>query len=218
MVLRTGETQLKHYSENYGAQHPCRLVSIGATLSLAFALLTASLEAQATDRAYSYGSIGYANTDGLDALAGSGSYEVGGNVRIVGGASYAETRGFTLRTFSLGAGYIARLSASTDLILDAGVLNVENQVFFIDAGDDNWGGFGGATLRFAAGESVDIEPSLSYVKLFDVDFGDDDQFVYGVTARFWVASRLALEVGINDSKDARDPTFSFGMRFGPKNR
>ena len=183
-----------------------------ACTSVLVALWLFTPKASATDRGYSYGSIGYSNTDGLDGFSGVGSYDFGNNVRIIGGGSIVSTNGLNLRTFTLGAGYIARLSSSTDLILDAGFLNVENQFLFVGTGDDNWGGFGGLTLRFAAGESVDIEPAVSYVKLFDVDFGDDDQLVYGITARFWVASRFAIELGVSDSKDAVDPTLLLGMR------
>jgi len=172
----------------------------------------------ATDRAYSYGSFSYSNTDGFDGYGGSGSIEVGNNVRIAGSASLVDTSGFTLRTFTLGAGYIARLSSAADLVVDAGLVNVEDQILFFDAGDDEWGGFGGLTLRLAAGDNVDIEPALSYIRLFDIDVGDDDQFVYGVTARFWLGSRFSIEVGVADSREAPDPTFSVGMRFGRKKR
>ncbi len=174
--------------------------------------------ASATDRGYSYGSIAYSNSDGIEGFSGLGSYDLGNDVRIIAGGGVVGTGGLNLRTFSLGAGYIARLSSSTDLIIDAGFLNVENQFLFVGTGDDEWGGFGALKLRFAAGENVDIEPAISYVKLFDIDFGDDDQFVYGITARFWVGQRFAIELGVTDSEDAIDPTLLLGMRFGRKKR
>lgn len=194
------------------------VVSIVASIVAAITTLGIAPSAFATDRAYNFGSIAYSNTDGLDGFSGSGSFEVGNNFRIIGGGSLVSTEGFNLRTFTLGAGYIARLSSSTDLLIDAGFLNVENQFLFVGTGDDEWGGFGGLSLRFAAGENVDIEPSLTYVNLFDIEFGDNDQFVYGITARFWVGSRFAIEVGVSDSEDAIDPTLSIGMRFGRKKR
>jgi|GEM_PF-7076961 len=195
-----------------------RLSKFLASAGALIALMISTPAVYATDRGYSYGSFGYSNTNGLDGYSGTGSYDLGNNVRLIGGGSIVSTNGLNLRTFTLGAGYIARLSSSTDLIIDAGFLNVENQFLFFGTGDDEWGGFGGLTLRFAAGESVDIEPSISYAKFFDIDFGDDDQFVYGVTARFWVASRFAIELGVSDSKDAIDPTILLGMRFGRKKR
>jgi len=190
-------------------------------LALAGVIVTSGLMSSltyATDRGYSYGSFSYSNTDGLDGYSGAGSYDLGNNFRLTGGGSVVGTSGLNLRTFSLGLGYVGRLSSAADLVVDAGFLNIENQFLFVGTGDDEWGGFGSLTLRLAAGENVDIEPAISYIKLFDLDFGDDEQFVYGVTARLWVASRFAIEVGVADSEDAIDPTFSIGMRFGRKKR
>jgi len=195
----------------------CSLRRLSFVITLLLSGLASSV-AYGTDRGYNYGSFSYSNTDGLDGYSGSGSYELGNNFRLTGGGSVVGASGINLRTFSLGLGYIGRLSSAADLVVDAGFLNVENQFLFFGTGDDDWGGFGSLTLRFAAGESVDIEPAVSYIKLFDVDFGDDDQFVYGITGRYWIGSRFAIEVGVADSKDAVDPTFSIGMRFGRKKR
>ena len=189
-----------------------------ACLAVSALLWAAPTPGYATDRGYTYGEAFYSNTNGFDGYGGSGSFGLGNNFRITGGGSLIATNGLNLRTFSLGAGYIARLSSFVDLVVDAGFLNIEDQFFFIDAGDDEWGGFGALTLRLAAADNVDIEPSISYVKFFDIDFGDDDQLVYGVTARYWFGNRFAVEVGVADSKEARDPTFSVGMRFGRKKR
>jgi len=169
----------------------------------------------ATDLSYNYGSIGYSNTDGFDGWSGGGSYEVGGSVRLAAGVSRFDTAGFTLRTINFGAGYIARLTPAVDLIVDAGAVNIENQVAFFAVDDDEWGAFGGLSLRFAAGDRVEFEPAITYTKLFDVPF-DDDDFGYGLTARVFLGARVHLEAGLLGSIDANDPVFSIGLRFGPK--
>ncbi len=178
---------------------------------------TALVPVHATDLSYNYGSIGYANFDGFDGWSGGGSYEVGGSVRIAAGVSRFDTDAFTLRTITFGAGYIARLTPEVDVIVDVGFLNAENQIAFFAVDEDEWGGFGGLSLRFAAGDRFELEPSIAYTRLFDAPLGiDEDDFVYGLTGRVLLGGRVHLEGGISGSSNSNEPTFSIGLRFGPK--
>jgi len=200
-----------------GHSRRARSVMLGAWVSIAFLVSAVIVPAHATELSYNYGSFAYSNIDGLDGWSGDGSFEVGGNVRLTAGASFFETNSLTLRTITFGAGYIARLSPAVDLIVDAGFLNSENQFLFFDAGNDEWGGFGGLSLRVAAGDRFEIEPAIGYTKLFDVPFNDDD-FLYGLTARVFLGGRIQLEGSVAGSAETDDPVFSIGMRFGPKFR
>mgnify|MGYP001953748842 CR=1 FL=1 len=166
--------------------------------------------ALADEFSYSYFDLSYLHIDGANGGAGSGSIEFNENVRLFGGGGFANDSGVDVTSYTAGIGYIARFNDDVNLIVDLGYAGAKADFFFGELKTDDV--LVGASLRLRASPELEFEPSVGYL------LGDTDELAYGVDARFWATSNVAIQLGIAGTSGGGDAAFTAGIRFGPKHR
>ncbi|HIP81704.1 MAG TPA: hypothetical protein EYH16_04760 [Leucothrix mucor] len=129
---------------------------------------------------------GAENTYGID-----GSYGVTPNVNLLGSYSTTEAGDIDVSGFSLGAGYHAPISPSTDFVGEVSYINIEAD------GVEDQSGYGlNAGVRHKVSPEIEANASINFV---DIEDKDDTSFTVG--GRYYFNQQFSAGLGYETGDD-----------------
>lgn len=185
-----------------------RLLSI----SLSALALCGMTSAQANNFSYNYAQAGYAFINDFDVDQGvkvSGSYDVGYNINVLGSyfistsSDSKKADDVDLDVYTLGVGYHADISDSTDVLAEIGLFNTNADVKVgnVSLNTDNSGYTLSAGIRHSLQENIEVQARFDHRNSDDIT---DTSFTLGSRYHFkpnWSAG-VDFNTGADDGAES----------------